>query len=381
LVVVHENAITDELLHCLRQLTPAGQRRVVSRALGVVGISSSAGLDEIRGRTPWLDGRRSRRPGAGASADELQAVLVTIAGDVPRPGRDRRTSPGGEVDAALLWRGELVVLLEVKKPGNPPSPAQLVRHAGTWGIPCDGLEAWMDPDHPPAGFGFVSWTALLAGLGELAAGRALIDADRARVRDLVETLNGALASVGPARHERPARAVPVPVIPLADPVDLDALLAGLDPIVVAAACDRLYGPAGTHAVGDGDCVADATALIRSHLAEGLSVPPGFYDVDDHGVVSNVMTPRRMLTCAYQGRFLGTLGGDRTPARVLRDRLIRRGADRATLIGLWAWTSTPDTGRAAGRRRAKLKCAQVLPHPWPRRRRFRSRLPSSRRPRT
>lgn len=351
--LMHEDDITDRILDCLKKLTPRAQRAFVREALGVRGITPGASSLEIYHRTHWLDGRR-----IGATIKDLEprAVLVVVAGDAFIDHRDVKDTGGSIVDGVLLWRDDLIVLLEAKKAGNPVSRKQVLRHANAWGIKADRLAEWNDVVSPPGGFGFSSWTAVLTALNSLIDGAA--DAgDAERLQDLAHQLDEVRHELvaGPLPDE-PADARPVAITELPTPVDLHCLLSDVDLDEVWRVCRELYRPGGVCEVTEKGCVEDALKLRDAYLvADGLAEPPGLSETSGEGVKHDVMTPARMLTCAVQGTYLRMLGPQ--SARELRRRLLGRGGDRLTIVALWAWATQ---GRQNG---YKKHCAKALPHLW------------------
>src|SRR4051812_24476813 len=109
--VLPENSVTDLFLDAVRDLSPGGPRRPISRVLGVHGIPQVLPPLEVHGRTRWLD---SRTGDAAANGRRPPVVLVVVAGDPCIDDRDPKLTPGSEVDGALLWRDQLLVVLEVK---------------------------------------------------------------------------------------------------------------------------------------------------------------------------------------------------------------------------------------------------------------------------
>lgn len=160
---------------------------------------------------------------------------------------------------------------------------------------------------------------------------------------------------GPLPDE-PADARPVAITELPTPVDLQSLLSDVDLDELWRVCRELYRPGGACEVTEKGCVRDALDLRDAYLAaEGLAEPPGLSETSGEGVKHDVMTPARMLTCAVQGTYLGMLGPQ--SARELRRRLLGRGADRLTIVALWAWATL------GSRNDYKTRCAKALPHFW------------------
>lgn len=104
---MRENDVTDALLDSLRRLSPTAQRCFVHRALGVRPLPQETGPLEAHGRTRWLD---TRATGSGVGVPEPPTVLIALVGDAELDGRqDPKSSVGSEVDAVLLWPGQLAV--------------------------------------------------------------------------------------------------------------------------------------------------------------------------------------------------------------------------------------------------------------------------------
>ncbi len=349
---MHENEITDRLLDAVAALSPQGQRRFIRSCLGVMPLPAATGALEIARRTTWLDGRDV---GSKPKDVEPPTVLVTLAGDAFIADADTKTSPGSEVDGVLLWRGHLMVLLEVKKPGNPVSRNQLRRHAQTWGLDSSRLDDWSDVTEVPRGFGFVTWAALAQ---QLSGALGLADADI----EVLAQLSAVLAQeVGGGQVIGPIGARPVVPEPLPDPTDLEALLTHIDVAAVHRICAELYGAGGTDVVEERQCIADAQRLVEAFQGNGQPVPPGLLEEGKRGR-GDVMTPRRLLTSAYQGRNLGMLFG---PEREVAHRLLSRGADRRVALGLWAWAAVgAQAERGAILRRTLARVWSRLPATGP-----------------